>query len=259
MGQFARAVAELGEQVPSGASLRRMFAYWESGERAVTVATYCKAFVEIYGLSASELGFRDGEAAMQAVASRQPGLGVAEDDPSLSAEPTTAELASDGELTDTDTRAGWLRRRVLSIGRWPVWSVSRLLLAYLALVVVVWVVAAGWAVSTVRPERSQLVLAGLLLGCAAFSIETGRRFGRAADRVWRDMLDAWTLPLALLLPPAYALLATVPLKLFAHWRVRRVLPHRLVFNMAAVGVSLGLTSWVSVRRVGIIRASMNRE
>jgi tetratricopeptide (TPR) repeat protein len=57
MRRFAAAVAELNETAPSAASLKRMFAYWESGERAVTVEAYRRAFVAIYQESPERLGF----------------------------------------------------------------------------------------------------------------------------------------------------------------------------------------------------------
>ncbi|WP_112236867.1 XRE family transcriptional regulator [Kribbella monticola] len=57
MRRFEAAVLEQGEQSPTGASLKRMFAYWESGQRSVSVPVYRRAFVAIYGQSAEVLGF----------------------------------------------------------------------------------------------------------------------------------------------------------------------------------------------------------
>ncbi|MEJ1105454.1 MULTISPECIES: hypothetical protein [unclassified Kribbella] len=57
MRRFEAVVREQGEQCPTGASLKRMFAYWESGERAVTVPAYQRAFVMMYGQPAESLGF----------------------------------------------------------------------------------------------------------------------------------------------------------------------------------------------------------
>lgn len=59
MRKFEGFVAEQGSRSPTGASLKRMFAYWESGERAVTVAVYRRAFMTMYGCSSEELGFDD--------------------------------------------------------------------------------------------------------------------------------------------------------------------------------------------------------
>lgn len=57
MRRFESAVARAGDVAPTGASLKRMFAYWETGERAVTVPAYRRAFVEIYESPPEVLGF----------------------------------------------------------------------------------------------------------------------------------------------------------------------------------------------------------
>lgn len=57
MRRFQAAVSRAGEVAPEGASLKRMFAYWEAGERAVTVPAYQRAFVEIYEAPPEALGF----------------------------------------------------------------------------------------------------------------------------------------------------------------------------------------------------------
>ncbi len=57
MRRFESAVARAGDAAPTGASLKRMFAYWETGERAVTVPAYRRAFVEIYESPPEVLGF----------------------------------------------------------------------------------------------------------------------------------------------------------------------------------------------------------
>jgi hypothetical protein len=57
MRRFVAAVQDFGEQSPTGASLKRMFAYWERGERAVGVEVYRRAFVAIYRAPYEALGF----------------------------------------------------------------------------------------------------------------------------------------------------------------------------------------------------------
>ena len=57
MRRFQDAVTRHGATAPTGASLKRMFAYWEAGERAVTVPSYRLAFVDIYGAPPEVLGF----------------------------------------------------------------------------------------------------------------------------------------------------------------------------------------------------------
>ena len=55
--RFAQAVRDHGGQPPSDESLKRMFAYWENGSRAVTLPLYRRAFERIYQTSAELLGF----------------------------------------------------------------------------------------------------------------------------------------------------------------------------------------------------------
>lgn len=57
MSRFAAAVNRIGGSVPEGESLKRMFAYWEAGKRAVTLPAYQRAFREIYGTTDATLGF----------------------------------------------------------------------------------------------------------------------------------------------------------------------------------------------------------
>ncbi|MFD2349764.1 hypothetical protein ACFSTC_10925 [Nonomuraea ferruginea] len=53
----------------------------------------------------------------------------------------------------------------------------------------------------------------------------------------RDLLSAWWLPVALLLPPVYALLAPIVLQTLLQLRVRAAVLHRRVFSAAAIGLA----------------------
>ena len=55
--------------------------------------------------------------------------------------------------------------------------------------------------------------------------------------VSRDLLSAWWLPAALLLPPVYALLAPIPLQFLLQKRVRATVVYRRVFSSAAIGLA----------------------
>jgi hypothetical protein len=57
MRRFSAAVQRLGGTCPQGESLRRMFAYWESGQRAVQEPLYQRAFIEILAAPPEALGF----------------------------------------------------------------------------------------------------------------------------------------------------------------------------------------------------------
>jgi hypothetical protein len=56
MRRFTAAVRRLGGTCPEGESLRRMFAYWESGQRSVHEPLYQRAFIEVFAAPAEALG-----------------------------------------------------------------------------------------------------------------------------------------------------------------------------------------------------------
>ena len=57
MRRFAEVATRLGATPPGGASLKRMFAFWEAGSRMVSVPQYREAFCTIYGATPDCLGF----------------------------------------------------------------------------------------------------------------------------------------------------------------------------------------------------------
>src|ERR1700733_6697882 len=68
-----------------------------------------------------------------------------------------------------------------------------------------------------RPDPDQLGLFLVVLGCGMVCVEATRR-GGAPPPGTHDLLTAWWLPAALLLPPEYALLGPVLIGAYAHWR-----------------------------------------
>jgi len=64
----------------------------------------------------------------------------------------------------------------------------------------------GWELATTPIRTGDLPFFCALLAAAVICIEAMRRLGQPSG-VSRDLLSAWWLPIALLLPPLYALLA----------------------------------------------------
>ncbi|GAB3275746.1 GGDEF domain-containing protein [Actinocorallia lasiicapitis] len=123
-----------------------------------------------------------------------------------------------------------------------------MLVVYLFLVVAAYLALGAWeAAHTVWRWQDALTLLALGL-CGAVCIEASRRLGMPAG-VARDLLSAWWLPVALLLPPIYALLIPVPLQVLLQYRVRATMAHRRVFAAAALGLSGAATSIVFHRFV----------
>ena len=93
----------------------------------------------------------------------------------------------------------------------------------------------------VEAARTSVTVGGVtlfagLMCCGALCVEATRRLGQPSG-VWRDLLSAWWLPVALLLPPFYALIAPALLGLLIYVRVRRGPVYRRVFSTAALGLA----------------------
>ena len=94
----------------------------------------------------------------------------------------------------------------------------------------------GWELYSTPLRPGDLVLFAALLAAAVVCIEAMRRLGQPPG-VSRDLLSAWWLPIALLLPPLYALLAPFGIGPVLYLRARRVPVYRRVFSSAALGLA----------------------
>jgi diguanylate cyclase (GGDEF)-like protein len=124
---------------------------------------------------------------------------------------------------------------------WPVWSLRRWVIAFMAAVTAAYGAAVIAAALAIRFRPGDLLLFAALLACSAITVELTRRSGENAGLV-KDVYGVWELPLAILLPPLYALLAPVFRIAATQWRVRQIPLHRRVVSAAAIGLSYGLVS-----------------
>ena len=120
--------------------------------------------------------------------------------------------------------------QLLQLPRWLVAFVAAVVTADLAAIVL----AARWTV--VRPQ--DLLLFGLLVACGGVTVEMTRRTGETAMLI-KDVCGVWELPIAILLPPIFALIAPIPRIALTQWRVRKIALHRRVFTAAAISLSYG--------------------
>jgi diguanylate cyclase (GGDEF)-like protein len=127
--------------------------------------------------------------------------------------------------------------------RWPLLQQPLTLIVYFGIVVGGYLVLIGWTLSRLPIRAEEAVTFGALLLCGGLCVEATRRLG-APTGVSRDLLSAWWLPVAMLLPPAYALLTPIPLYVLLQMRVRRALLFRRVFTMAAIGLAGAAASYV---------------
>src|SRR6266852_518573 len=98
-------------------------------------------------------------------------------------------------------------RRLISWPRcWPLLTMPTSLIVYVLVVLACDLTLIGWELTETPPRAGDLLLFGALLAAAVLCIEAMRRLGQPSG-VSRDLLSAWWLPIALLLPPLYALIA----------------------------------------------------
>jgi diguanylate cyclase (GGDEF)-like protein len=138
------------------------------------------------------------------------------------------------------------------IRRWATWQLpmpSRVL---------VLAVIAGYAVAIGASLRELITLpAGfrsfgpdLGMSCvfvvaAVVSAEVSMRLAwprTRQDRVSRELLTVWLLPIALVLPPAYVMIALIVARLYLYLRVWHAQAIKAVYNTAAAGLAYGAAS-----------------
>jgi len=134
-----------------------------------------------------------------------------------------------------------LLRRLAAVSDWAIWRLPRWLIAFLLAVVAADLAAIAVAAAFTTITADNLALFGLLLGCTAVAVELSRKTGEQGGMM-KDVHGVWELPVAILLPPLYALIVPIARVALTQLRVRHAPPHRRVFTAAAVGLSYGAAS-----------------
>ena len=151
----------------------------------------------------------------------------------------------------------WIRRllrRTTAVGHWPLWTLPRWLVAFILTVITVDLAAIGIAASVTTVRAHDLALFGLLLACTAASIELTRKAGEQGG-VIKDVQGVWELPVAILLPPLYALIAPIVRITLVQLRVRQAPVYRRVFSCASIGLSYGAASMTFHRLSGMMTST----
>ncbi len=131
---------------------------------------------------------------------------------------------------------------VSAIRAWPVWGLRRRLAIFVVLVTAVdalAILATARTAASVHPD--QLLIFAALIACSALTVEMTRRAGENAGLI-KDIFAVWELPIAILLPPFYALAAPILRIALTQQRVVKIPPYRRVFTAAALGLSYGCVS-----------------
>jgi diguanylate cyclase (GGDEF)-like protein len=134
------------------------------------------------------------------------------------------------------------RLPIMAARDWAWWQLPSLLRGYVAAVVLAAFALACLAASQSTWHSWDAVKFLLLLGCGLVSVAATPRITYGQGAIVRDFLTVWILPVAILLPPVYAMVAPVPLLVLTQWRVHSGVVHRRVFSAAALGLAYGAAS-----------------
>jgi diguanylate cyclase (GGDEF)-like protein len=129
----------------------------------------------------------------------------------------------------------------MTVRKWPIWGLAPGLRVYVIVVLLTDLLAIGLAARVGLGSGRDLALLALLVACDAATIEVTRRTGENAG-VIKDVHGVWELPVAILLPPVYALLVPILRVALAQWRIRQFPPYRRAFTAAVIGLANGAAS-----------------
>jgi diguanylate cyclase (GGDEF)-like protein len=129
-----------------------------------------------------------------------------------------------------------LPRRMTAVRTWAIWSLPRWLTVFVLTVIAVDVAAICIAASLTTFTGHDLILFGVLQACTAVAVELSRRTGEQGGMP-KDVQGVWEFPIAILLPPFFALIAPISRVALTQWRVRRAPPYRRIFSCASIGLS----------------------
>jgi len=125
---------------------------------------------------------------------------------------------------------------------WAWWQLPLALRSYVGAVPVVAFVMIAYATSQTTWTAEDLLKFLLLLVCGMVSVAATPRVAYLKAGVTRDFLTAWVLPVAILLPPVYAMLTPIPLQVLTQWRVHKGVVYRRVFTAGAISLTYGAAS-----------------
>ena len=125
---------------------------------------------------------------------------------------------------------------------WAWWQLPLALRSYVGAVVVAAFVMIGYAASQTIWTAPDVLTFLLLLACGTISVVATPRIAYLQAGIARDFLTAWVLPVAIVLPPVYAMLTPIPLQVLTQWRVHKGVVYRRVFTAGAISLTYGAAS-----------------
>ena len=140
-----------------------------------------------------------------------------------------------------------ITRRLLAgaaVRDWAWWELPKLLRIYVAAVPLAALALIGIAFSQTSWGAADGGKFALLLGCGLVSVAATPRIAYLQGGMTRDFLTVWVMPIAILLPPIYAMVTPIPLLVLTQWRIHRGIVYRRVFTAAAIGLAYGGASYL---------------
>jgi diguanylate cyclase (GGDEF)-like protein len=139
------------------------------------------------------------------------------------------------------------------IRHWATWQLPVPARVLVVSVVAAYGFALSWSVRnlwTISPpswhsDGSEIAMAAVFVLAAMASAEVSMRLAwprTRQDRVSRDLITVWLLPTALVLPPAYVMVAVILPRLYLYLRVWRGQPVKAVYSTASLGLAYGAAS-----------------
>jgi diguanylate cyclase (GGDEF)-like protein len=144
-------------------------------------------------------------------------------------------------------KASSVTRRVLAslaVRNWAWWQTPWRLRLYVGLIPLLALALTCYAAAETTWHDSDAARFALLLGCGMVSVAATPPTAYIPGGMTRDFLTVWVLPVAILLPPVYAMLTPVPLQILTQLRVHRGVVYRRVFTVTAMAITYGAASLV---------------
>jgi len=128
------------------------------------------------------------------------------------------------------------------VRNWAWWQLPMVLRCYVGVIPLAALGMTFFAISQTVWTVPDLLEFLLLLGCGMVSVAATPRVAYIKTGMARDFLTVWVLPVAIVLPPVYAMLTPIPLQVLTQWRVFKSFPYRRVFTAAAISLTYGAAS-----------------
>jgi diguanylate cyclase (GGDEF)-like protein len=141
--------------------------------------------------------------------------------------------------------ASSITRRTLvraDVREWAWWQLPIVMRLYVGAVPLAAFVVAVYEATHTTWHAIDLGKFCLLVACGLVSVAATPRTAYLQGSMTRDFITAWVLPVAVLLPPIFALATPIPLLLITQWRISKGVVYRRVFTAAALGLAYSAAS-----------------